>query len=294
LENYANLEQLNLNNNKLGREGCRSIAKLLEKGGSRLNYLELTSNDLGDEEAEILANSLKCNTSLDALYLRGNNFGERGFVAFLKLLNNASSIDSTYTSNHTLKKLLLPSALKMQQYKQINSAIQINKGNEGNSHAAGRAKVIATQLNSNARMDLCRLQGVDYSYGSIFAEIKPILFPEVLSLTGGNHGQNELYEMLLATVPDLVSIVNREGCLKQKRAENSARISALVDDNFRVNQELASIESAETNRMMQRVAALTAELHELNKSLASVDFGETNQQIVEDGIELGGRKRGRA
>ena len=33
LENYTNLEELHLSNNRIGREGCRSIAKLLQKEG---------------------------------------------------------------------------------------------------------------------------------------------------------------------------------------------------------------------------------------------------------------------
>ena len=63
MENYTNLEQLNLNSNKLGREGCRSIAKLLEKGGSRLKEIFLAATDTSDEEAVVIANSLKFNTS---------------------------------------------------------------------------------------------------------------------------------------------------------------------------------------------------------------------------------------
>jgi hypothetical protein len=113
LENYANLEELHLNNNKVGREGCQSIAKLLQKEGSRLKYLDLTSNILGDEAAEILANSLKNNTTLETLHLmENNNFTEKVFTAFSKLLNDMSSIESTYNSNHTLKYLNLPDPIK--------------------------------------------------------------------------------------------------------------------------------------------------------------------------------------
>ena len=273
LENWTNIETLYLSNNNIGREGCRSIANLLQKEGSSLRELYLESNGLGCDEAEMLADSLKYNTSLTKLYLGGNAIKEEGYRAFLKLvraflklLNNASSIDSTYTSNHTLKKLLLPStptATTREMHKHINSAIQINKGNEGNSHAAGRAKVIATQLNSNARMDLCRLQVVDYSYGSIFAEIDPILLPEVLALVGGKCGRCELYRMLLCIAPDLASIINRKVVIKQQMAVNSAKIasltaqylretSALTDKNFQLNQELTSIESENQSKLSGR------------------------------------------
>ena len=89
--------------------------------------------------------------------------------------------------------------------KNIDNALFNNKGNAGSSHAAGRLKVIATQLNSNKRNELSCMQGIDYSYSSLFADIEPILLPEVLSLVGENHGQNELFRMLIATAPDLIS-----------------------------------------------------------------------------------------
>ena len=54
LENYTNLERLYLSSNKIGREGCISIAKLLQKEGLRLRDLRLFSTGMGDDEAEIL------------------------------------------------------------------------------------------------------------------------------------------------------------------------------------------------------------------------------------------------
>ena len=213
LENFTNLEKLYLRNNNIGNEGCRSIAKLLQKDDSRLSDLYLSSTDMGDEEAEILANSLKSNASLETLYLdQINDIKEQGHRAFLKLLNDVSSIERTYNSNHTLTTLILPyssNATICEMQRHIDFAAEINKSNEGNSHAAGRAKVIQTQLNSQKRKELCHLQ-VDYSYSSIFAEIEPFLLPEVLALTGGNHGQRELYRMLIATVPNCLLSIPKE------------------------------------------------------------------------------------
>ena len=96
MENYTNLEVLYLSNNKIGREGCRSISKLLQKEGTRLNHLDLDSTNVGNEEAEILANSLRNNASLKTLELRENNITEKGYRAFSKLLYDVSSIDNTY------------------------------------------------------------------------------------------------------------------------------------------------------------------------------------------------------
>jgi len=193
----------------------------------------------------------------------------------LKLLNDLSSIERTYNSNHTLHTLTtlrLPyfSDAKYFETKKhiasaintltlIASAININDENRGNSHAAGRAKVIATQLNRNARMELCRLQGVEYSYGSIYAAIEPVLLPDLLALTGGEHGQNELYRMLVATAPNLTSLINKKSMLKETIARNMARMTALTAEysrqssyltaeNFDLNRRLESIESAENTQ----------------------------------------------
>ena len=216
MENYTNLESLWLKGSKLGIDGCRSIAKLLEKDGTRLKYLDVDSADMGDEEAGILATSLKNNTVLMELFLDDNKFGEEGFSAFLKLLNDTLSIERTYNSNHTLTFIGLPvvskgvGQAKIQDMKNcIDHAININKRSEGGSHTAGRTKVIETQLQGSKRMELCHLQGICQSYDSIFAQIEPVFLPEVLALVGEKLGQNELYRMLMATIPDLASFADR-------------------------------------------------------------------------------------
>ena len=210
LDKYTNLEDLwfcGKVGTDIGIDGCRSIAILLQKEGCSMQNLNLNHCGIGDNEGggEILANSLKRNNSLELLNLYSSKMTERGCSAFLKLLNDISSIESTYTSNHTLtRQLMFP-------YPAINnhagSALRLNKRHEGDAHAVGRAKVIATQLKSNTRRELCQLQGIDYSFESVFADVEPILLPEVLALVGGNHGQSELYLMLMAAVPDLASIV---------------------------------------------------------------------------------------
>ena len=152
-----------------------------------------------------------------------------------------SSVRRTYRSNISLINLHLPAptdATVREIQSHIESAVAINRGHLGSPGGAGRSKVIETQLNSQKRKELCRLQCLDYSHGSIFAEIEPILLPEVLALVGGKHGQNELYQMLLGTAPDLVSIVNRKAVIKQQIADHLDKVREL-------KKELASIESAE-------------------------------------------------
>ena len=75
-----------------------------------------------------------------------------------------------------------------------------------NPPAAGRAKVIATQLNSAKRRELCRLQGIEYSYRAIFVGIDPVLLPDLLALVTSEHGLTDGYRMLIEFGPGLFSL----------------------------------------------------------------------------------------
>mmetsp|Transcript_3160 Transcript_3160/g.5764 ORF Transcript_3160/g.5764 Transcript_3160/m.5764 type:complete len:510 (+) Transcript_3160:97-1626(+) len=289
LEKYTNLEQLWLMGNNIGKEGCRSIAKLLQNESLGLRHLYLDSNDIGDEEAEILANALKHNTKLADLSLGNNKIKEKGCRAFLKLLNDVSSIERTYNSKHTLTILRLPyltDSKFTEMTERIASAIKTNAENRENSDA-GRAKVIKTQLNSNTRKEFSLLQGIDYAYSSLFTEIDSVLLPDVLALKGETFGQNELYRMLVATAPDLASVVNRKGVLEQKMAENTARIAAI---NTECVRQVAAL-SAEN---LRQTAALDAKTR--RKELESIETGGVKQSMVDASLssiaKLRGKKRG--
>jgi len=104
--NLPHLQLLHLSENNIGRDGCITISNLLQQEGSTLKQLYLASTEMGDEGAELLATSLKHNTKLESLSIPKNNITKRGKNAFLKLLVDASSIENTYNSNHTLMTLL--------------------------------------------------------------------------------------------------------------------------------------------------------------------------------------------
>ena len=235
LRSYTNLERLCLENNQIGTDGCMVVASLLRE--APLNELNLRKTDLGDSDAELLADALKDNTTpgLD-INLERNQFTEKGFVAFLKLLNDVESIEATYKSNHTIISILLtePTDRRM---KAIKGCIDASADANGKFSSlsppghekdfVGTMKARSTQLNSEVRMELSDLQGVDYSYESLFAQFDPILLPAVLALTADNEGQSELYKMLTATAVDLVSLVNRRAALVEWIAERRARVAAL-------------------------------------------------------------------
>jgi len=244
---YVGLEYLHLAYNYVNNEGCEVISRLLKKKETSLKFLDLSQNEIDDEGAEMLATSLKHNITLTALRLSENDISEDdGFRPFLKMLNDISSIENTYkNSNHTLKELVLvpprrppslegggdetnnpppkSSAANGSMHQHIQAAIQLNvrhgphqyspghfriKMNSEHFNAVGKAKIIQTQLNSHIRNELSFLQDTPSSL--FYSEDDDVLLPEVLALVGKSHERIELYRMLLATVPALVSIMNRE------------------------------------------------------------------------------------
>lgn len=189
------------------------LSNVLQQEASTLTKLHLHNVGIVDEDVEILTDSLKYNTSLTDLDLGENNITDRGFLSILKLLNDVSSIENTYNSNHTLTDLLYYGVSKKIE-RLILSALLMNRRNSDNAQI-GKTKVILTQLNSANKMELANVQGIEYSYESLFSEVDPVVLPEVLSLVERNCTRSELFRMLVAVVPDLSSLVNKPVAIKE-------------------------------------------------------------------------------
>jgi len=264
------LEEINLLGNHIGREGCIILSNLLQREGSPLKVLCLSHTGVTDEGAEIIATSLKHNKKLKELHLVDNSITEEGHKVFLKLLVDISSIESTYNSNHSLKKCSLieygTPISEMQSL--IKDACEMNRNSN-----PGREKVINYQLNSQTRKKLCELQGIEYINGNIFADIEPILLPKILALIGERHGQSELYTALIPTAPDLLSYIDRKAMLKSAVTEKEEEIAALT----------------------QQLSLLNAKKDELSKRLDLLESGDTMQSGVGEGDEgMGSNKRQRS
>lgn len=82
---------------------------MLQDSNSNLESLHLSHNHINTEDAITLANSLVHNTRLKSLYLYPNPISrqDQSLVSnvFSKLLCNTTSINDTYTSNHTLQMI---------------------------------------------------------------------------------------------------------------------------------------------------------------------------------------------
>lgn len=189
--NLPNLQRLNLSGNSFGREGCRTISNLLQRESAALKHLFLNNTGMGDQEAEMIASSLKRNTKLEELNLKRNNITETGCLAFFKLLNDISSIDNTYNSNHTLKTVDIAEYVTSDLLDSISEACIENRRGRN----IGRSKVVRTQLKGQNREKYCKLQGIQCP-SNVFADIELVLLPDILALIGVRYTAKVSYTML--------------------------------------------------------------------------------------------------
>ena len=122
---HRSLEEFGLSDNRIGNNGCDAIATLLEDPNSNLHSLNLTRNVIGNEGASTLANGLANNTKLRELYLGVNQVDQSGVDIFSKLLCDVSSINSIYSSNHTLEKVVFT----RQSHRKLEPLLDLNKCN---------------------------------------------------------------------------------------------------------------------------------------------------------------------
>ena len=105
-----------------------------------------------------------------------------------------------------------------------------------------------------------QLQGIEYEY-NLFSVTELVV---LASLVGREqHGQTELYRMLVASVSDLESTVNRKAILKQKRDEKTAQVSAL---------------RAQVESLTSQMTSLADEIHDINMDLARIELREIEQR----------------
>mmetsp|Transcript_25248 Transcript_25248/g.50520 ORF Transcript_25248/g.50520 Transcript_25248/m.50520 type:complete len:436 (+) Transcript_25248:67-1374(+) len=231
------LKRLALAGNCIDAEGCREVAKLLQKQDPTLISLNLNGNKIDDEGVSVLVSALQNNTSLKKLDVSQNNdITSKGGGLLLKLVNDISSIKATMQSNHTLQAIVLPE-LDDDYEHYIFDALRFNF--EYYPRRPGPLKVKCTQLHSGQRAVMCRLQGVEQSNAALYKHIDPFILPEVLSLVGRIHGQGELFVAFLSSIAGLISTVNREEYLEEQKAFYEAKLKA-------INADLAAIRNAKS------------------------------------------------
>ena len=118
--------------------GCIGICKLLESSTALLEFT-MCRTSIGDEVADMMANSLRHNKTLYLLEMEENQMTEKGCLSFLTLIcGDITSIESTYTSNHIISTRL-----------PLDDDHMIKKYIDSSSQENGRTKVINLQLNNH-------------------------------------------------------------------------------------------------------------------------------------------------
>ena len=246
-----NLLSLFLFGNNINADGCRQIAKLLQRENATLKELLLGHNKIDDEGISIIANALRTNTSLTMMNLNKNErITIEGMKLLLKLLNDISSIKATLQSNHTLQGIICDDSFEgTDVVRKLKRILQINK------NGAGREKVICTQLDSKLRAEMCSLQGLEHS-GKPLTEIGPLLLPEVLEIVGKHHGLSGFYESFRTSVADLLTTINREVWLQQEIEKISQEIDVLAAKRLELEKQRAAfgVEVAEIRQQSAAVA----------------------------------------
>ena len=118
------LEKLEIccNFGSFGNTECKSLAtSLLEDPNNNLQTLVLSFNEIGTEGAIAIANGLSNNNKLKKLDFLGNSGIDKSVCSpvFSKLLCNKSTINDTYSSNHTLQELSISGSEEL---------LKLNKG----------------------------------------------------------------------------------------------------------------------------------------------------------------------
>ena len=121
---HHSLEELRLHENRIGNTGCEAIITLLSDKNSSLHTLGLNNNRIGNEGGISIANSLVNNKVLRNLFMYDHPTDQGTWDAFARILCNKSSINSIYSSNHTLEKIVFTHQISSE----LDSLLDLNEG----------------------------------------------------------------------------------------------------------------------------------------------------------------------
>lgn len=155
---HTQLGKLDLQKNSISDIGAVKLASLLKDTSCNIKVLALQDNIIGNLGARSIAKALSINHTLEAVYLDGNRISEEGWDAFTSVLCNPSSLDATYSSNHTLTSL---AGNEKEQHipNKLLTLLQLNKSGANQSHIKKkksyviRQKILQTHLSDDFDME---------------------------------------------------------------------------------------------------------------------------------------------
>jgi len=167
-----------------------------------------------------------------------------------------------------LEQLFLAPPLSMvASARHLNFALSKNR----HYHHAGKEKIIHYQFNHLNRTALATLlSATPPTHNTVYAQIDPIVLPDVLALIGGNCTHSDMYLALIATASDLTSLVNKPAVFKERMDKNDREVAALTSEYERKAAALkADYES--------KLAVLTAKNMKMKEDLEILQSEQKNQ-----------------
>jgi len=145
IRGHYSLEEVKFPHNRIGNAGCEALATLFEDPNCNIHTLSLANNQVSNDGAIAIANSLTNNNKLRDLRLQENSFNydtQEVHNAFEKLLCNTSSISATFSSNHTLQKLYIT----VQQVSHLTVLLQMNEDEDKSIVAKNKICIYHPQI----------------------------------------------------------------------------------------------------------------------------------------------------
>ena len=170
--NENSLRVLNLDGTGINDVACEILQMLLQHESCLIKKLSLDRNKITSKGLDIILDSLKNNKQLQELSLFKNNINEHEWSTILPLICDESNINSTYSSNHTLKMIGGPSKQFYTSFvgKRIKQMLLINSNANARwkmtplaAKNAGATKVVLSHLTNLSKSKSTFLDGTDDS-----------------------------------------------------------------------------------------------------------------------------------
>ncbi|EJK47121.1 hypothetical protein THAOC_34186 [Thalassiosira oceanica] len=112
-----------------------------------------------------------------------------------------------------------------------------------------RERISRTHLHTRNRRQFCKMQGLDYSYGSLFVEIPTCVLPELFVTLWEDPDEMDPFHALVATVTDWTSLVDRRQMVEASLERNRALIKQLTGRNLELEAMLKDIEPSSSKSL---------------------------------------------
>ena len=154
--NDANLVRLILRKFDLGDAGAELLAEEMEKN-TTIQGINLTDNNIGYAGAEALSTMLHKNTTIQSINLTDNNIGDAGAEALSTMLHKNTTVEFLYLTNNNIGDAGAKALAEAMQY---NTTVEyLNLFNNNISDAGSEA--LAEALAGNDDLKLKLLVGVN-------------------------------------------------------------------------------------------------------------------------------------